>query len=181
MEENYLKQRILLLLLGGIALGYSYIPGKQWKILKEIACAWKEIDRKKLVNEIKNLYKSKLVERKENTDGSSTIILTEKGKLKALTYHFEKMKIEGREWDRKWRLLVFDIPEKIKTGRNALREKIKEIGFYELQKSVWVFPYECKNEVDFITEFFNLRKYVRFGILESIDNELHLKKIFNLT
>jgi len=54
------------------------------------------------------------------------------------------------------------------------------LGFYELQKSVWIFPYECKNEIDFIVEFFGLRKYVRFGILESINNELHLKKIFNL-
>lgn len=88
--------------------------------------------------------------------------------------------MKEKNGDGKWRLVVFDIPEKIREGRRALREKIRELGFHELQKSVWIFPYECKNEIDFIVEFFNLRKYVRFGILESIDNELHLKKIFNL-
>jgi len=175
-----LKQKILLLLLGGIAFGYSFTPQKQWKILKSVADEWQEINRKKLRNEIRNLYKSKLINKKENPDGSYTIVLTDKGKLKALTYHFQQMKIKTEKWDGKWRLVVFDIPEKLKSGRNALREKLKELGFYEFQKSVFVFPYECKNEVDFIIEFFELREYVRFGILESIDNDLHLRKIFNL-
>ncbi|MBM3250634.1 MAG: CRISPR-associated endonuclease Cas2 [Candidatus Nealsonbacteria bacterium] len=173
-------KKMLLLLLGGVAFGYSYTPQRQWKILKEVARAWKEINREKLKKEIRNLYRSKLIKKKENPDGSCTIVLTEKGKLKALTYHFEKMKVEGGKWDGEWRLVIFDIPENFRKGRDALRDKLKEIGFYELQKSVFVFPYECKSEIDFIIEFFNLRKYVRFGIMNSIDNELHLKKIFNL-
>lgn len=174
------KQKILLLLFGGMALGYSYTPGKQWKVLKEVSRLWKKINKEKLRNEINNLYRSKLVDRKENPDGSYTIVLSEKGKLKALTYYFQEMKINNKKWDGKWRLVIFDIPEKKRRGRDALRDKIKEIGFYELQKSVFVFPYECKDEIDFIIEFFGLRKYVRFGILDSIDNELHLKKIFKL-
>ena len=175
-----IKQKILLLLLGGMAFGYSFIPGKQWKVLKEVSCEWKRINKEKLKKEIKILYRSKLIQRKENLDGSYTLTLSEKGKVKALTFYFQNMKIEGRNWDRKWRLVVFDIPEKLKKGRNALREKLKEMGFYELQKSVFVFPYECKDEIEFVIEFFELRKYVRFGILELIDNELHLKKIFEL-
>jgi len=174
------KQKILLLLLGGIAFGYSFTAKQQWRVLKVVSREWKRIDREKLRKEIRNLYKSKMIKSKENPDGSTTITLTEKGKLKALTYHFEKIRIESGKWDGKWRLVAFDIPEKIREGRRALREKIRELGFYELQKSVWIFPYECKNEINFIVEFFGLRKYVRFGILESVDNELHLKKLFNL-
>lgn len=174
------KKKVLLLLLGGIAFGYSYTGGRQWRVLKEVARVWREINQEALRKEIKNLYRSKSIKGKENPDGSYTVILTEKGRFKALTYHFQKMKIEAGKWDGKWRLVVFDIPEKLKKGRDALREKLKKLGFYELQKSVFVFPYECKNEIEFIIEFFHLRKYVRFGVLESIDNTLHLKKIFNL-
>lgn len=174
------KQKILLLLLGGIAFGYSYTGQRQWKVIKEVSREWKRINREKLKKEIRNLYRSKMIKSKENPDGSYTIVLTNKGKLKALTYHFEKMKIEGGKWDGKWRMVVFDIPERIRAGRAALREKIRKLGFYELQKSVWIFPHECKDEIDFIVEFFGLRKYVRFCVLESIDNELHLKKIFNI-
>ena len=176
-----LKKKILLLLFGGLSFGYSITPNRQWKILKQISQEWKNINKENLRQQIKELYRSKAIERKENSDGSYTIVLTDKGKLKALTYYFEKIKIEGGKWDGKWRIVIFDIPEKKRGGRDALRDKIKEIGFYELQKSVFVFPYECKDEIDFIIEFFGLREYVRFGILDSIDNELHLKKIFKLS
>jgi DNA-binding transcriptional regulator PaaX len=178
MEE--IKRKILLLLLAGISFSLTWHPGKQWKIIKQLSKEWKKIDDKVLKEEIKKLYRSRLVERKKNPDGSFTFVLTEKGKLKALTYHFQNMKIKKENWDGKWRIVMFDIPEKMKSARDALREKLKELGFYELQKSVFVFPFECKNEIDFVIEFFNLRKFVRFALLESIDNELHLREIFKL-
>lgn len=94
-----LKQKILLLLFSGIAFGYSYTPQRHWRIIKGVAEEWKKINRRKLKNEIRQLYRTKLIEKKENPDGSYTMILTEKGKLRALTYHFQEMKIEGRKWD----------------------------------------------------------------------------------
>ena len=174
------KEKILLLLMAGLAFGFTYLPHKQWRIIKGVAREWKKIDEKALQEEIKKLYRSKLVERKNNPDGSFTFILTKRGKLKALTYHFREIKIKRGNWDGKWRIVVFDIPERIKRARDALRDKLKELGFYELQKSVFIFPFKCEDEIEFVIEFFNLRKYVRIGILESIDNELHLKKIFKL-
>jgi DNA-binding transcriptional regulator PaaX len=174
------KEKILLLLLAGLTFGFTYLPHKQWRIIKGVAREWKKINEKVLREEIKKLYRSKLVEWKENPDGSFTLSLTKEGKLRVLTYHFQKMRIKRENWDGKWRIVVFDIPEKIKRARDALREKLKDLGFYELQKSVFVFPYECREEIEFVIEFFNLRKYVRIGVLESIDNELHLKKIFKL-
>ena len=175
------KQKILLLLLAGISFGYSYTPQRQWRILKEVSREWKKLNEKMLRNEIRKLYQSKLIKKKENPDDSHTLLLTEKGKMKALTYHFQKMKIERKNWDGKWRVVIFDIPERIRERRDALREKLKHLGFYELQKSVFVFPHECRDEIEFVIEVFNLRKYARFGVLESIDNELHLKKIFELS
>ena len=42
------------------------------------------------------------------------------------------------------------------------------------------YPELRNDEIDFIVEFFNIRKHVRFGVLESIDNGKHLKEIFGL-
>ncbi len=176
-----IKQKILLLLFSGITLGLTYHPYRQLKILKSAVKEWKNIGENQLKEEIKKLYRSQLIERKNNPDGSYTFRLTDKGKIKALTYHFQEMKIENKKWDRKWRIVIFDIPEKIRIGRDALREKLKDMGFYEIQKSAFIIPYECQNEIDFIIEFFDLRKYVRFGVLDTIDNELHLKQIFKLS
>jgi len=109
-----------------------------------------------------------------------TFVLSDKGKLKALTYHFNKIKMAQKTWDKKWRVVFFDIPEKFRWGRDAIRRKLKELGFYELQKSVFVFPYECEDEIDFIIEFYGTRKYIRYGVFNYIDNDLELKRHFDL-
>ncbi len=180
IELNAIKQKILLLLAGGLALGFTYNPKKQWKIIREVSREWRKINEKTLQEEIRKLYRSRLIVRKENPDGSFSFILNERGKLRVLNYRFEEMILKQEEWDEKWRLVIFDIPEKKKISRDALREKLKKLGFYELQKSVFIFPYECRDEIDFIIEFFELRPYVRIILATEIDNELHLKKVFKL-
>lgn len=180
MRDKSIQQKIILLLLGGVALGLTASPLGQLRIRKEVSREWKRINREHLKQEIRNLYRSKLVSIKQNVDGTSTLRLTDKGKVKALTYRFDDMEIKKEKWDGQWRMVIFDIPEKQRNARDSLRWKLKELGFYELQKSVFVFPHECKNEIDFIIEFFQVRPYVRYGILRSIDNDLHLRKIFHL-
>ncbi len=49
-----------------------------------------------------------------------------------------------------------------------------------MQKSVFIHPYECKNEIDFITEIFYLVPYVRFLRVKDIDIEIDLKNRFHL-
>jgi len=179
-ELSPIKQKILLSLFSGVVLGCSYTPQMQLKAVKGFLKEWKRIDRKKLDSEIRALYRSSLVRLKENPNKTFAMILSEKGKLRALHYHFADTKMTGKKWDGKWRMVVFDIPEKLRKGRDALRSKLRQLGFYELQKSVFVFPHACKDEVDFLIEFFGLRRYVRYGVLEFIDNDLHLKKVFHL-
>ena len=180
MSDKVIQQKIILLLLGGIALGLVASPLGQLRIRRELSREWKKINQKHLKEEIRNLYRSKLVSIKQNNDGTSTLTLTDKGKVRALTYRFDDMKIKREKWDGQWRLVIFDIPEDLRKARDALRFKLRDLGFCELQKSVFVFPYECKNEIDFIVEFFQVRPYVRYGILRLIDNDLHLRKIFHL-
>ncbi len=180
MELSITKQKILLLLMGGLSLGLTYSPHGHIKIIKGMSYRWKKIEKKKLEREIKNLYSSKMIKLEESSNGILNMVLSDKGKLKTLNYHFEEMRINFENWDKKWRIVIFDIPEKLRKGRDAIRDKLKKLGFYELQKSAFVIPYDCKDEIEFLVEFFDLKKYVRFGTLDSIDNEIHLKKIFGL-
>ncbi|MFH0803679.1 MAG: CRISPR-associated endonuclease Cas2 [Candidatus Tagabacteria bacterium] len=175
------QRKILLLLFGGLALGLSGSPRSYFRILKTIGKEWKNINRYALKRTIKNLYKSKLIGEKQNPDGTITIILTDKGKEKALTYDLEKIEIKKpAKWDKKWRVVLFDIPENRKKIREALRFHLKKLGFYEFQKSVFVHPYDCEDEINYLIEFYAIRKFVRFIIADSIDNELHLKEYFDL-
>jgi DNA-binding transcriptional regulator PaaX len=142
---------------------------------------WKEIDRQALKNAIKSLYQSKLVEVIDQENGSKTLILTEEGKHKALTFKLEKMQVKPSvNWDGVWRIIISDIPEGQKKKREDLRLTLWRLGFYKLQKSVYVIPHECKDEIEFVIECYDLRKYVRQILAHSIDNEFHLRQIFKL-
>ncbi len=175
------QKKILLLLLGGLVLGLSTNPKTSFGILKSIQKEWKEIDKEMLKKAIKSLYQSKLIKEKENADGTITLVLTDKGKERALTYNLDNIEIKKpNQWDKKWRVVLFDIPEKIKKAREAMRRHLKNLGFYEFQKSVFVHPYDCKDEIDYLIEFYDLRRFVRFIIADSLDNELHLKNYFKL-
>jgi len=175
------QKKILLLLSGFAAMGLSYGPRRQIWILKQIGREWNKINQQALNRAIKSLYESKLINIKERADGATKITITKSGKTKSLEFKIDEMNIKKpKTWDKKWRLVVFDIPEEHKKAREAIRECLNNLGFYKFQKSVFILPFECEDEIDFITEYFNVRSYVRSILAETIDNELHLKKIFNL-
>ncbi|MDO8552511.1 MAG: hypothetical protein Q7S01_03180 [bacterium] len=83
-------------------------------------------------------------------------------------------------WDRKWRIAIFDIPEKYAPLRNKVRNILKTAGFLKLQHSVWVFPHECEELVRLLKEESQLSQYILYGVLERIEDEARLKKMFHL-
>ncbi len=175
------SQKIILLLQGGLALGLTQRPNTYFRIIKGIGKEWRAINKRTLHESIKKLYQSKMIDYKENDDGTVILILSEEGGKRALRYNLEKLKIKKPiKWDGLWRVVIFDIPEHLKQGRDALAFKLKQIGFYPLQKSVFIYPYECKNEIDFIVEIFNLRSYIRTMLVKKTDIDLDLKNKFKI-
>ncbi len=175
------QRKILLLLLGGAVLSFNRSPRRQRYILRLIGKEWKALNREKLWDSIRSLYQSKLALGNYNPNGSVTLILTESGKKRALTYQLDEMKIKRmKKWDGRWRLVAFDIPEHLKKAREAIRMQFERMGMMRFQKSIFISPYPCNEEVDFVIEMFQLRPFVRKFIAEFIDNELHYKVKFHL-
>ncbi len=176
------KKKILLLLEAGVALGATRSLSRQGYILKKLHREWKKINKDYLWRVIKEFNHDRLVEYHEHADGSISIVLTEEGKNRALKFNVDSLAIPKPViWDRRWRLVFFDVPEKKRRGRDALRLKLRELGFYEWQKSVFVHPYPCRDQIDFIVEFFELRPFVRYGDLINPTNEAELKLHFHLS
>ena len=115
-------------------------------------------------------------------EGGKTVIkLTKNGKQKMLKYKIDSMKINPqKKWDHKWRLVIFDIPIDQSAARIEFTRKLKEIGFKLLQKSVWVCPYPCEDEIDFLKVVYEISPYVRIIIAEYIDIKNDLIKYFKL-
>lgn len=109
------------------------------------------------------------------------ISLTEKGKEKAGKYLIDDLEIKKpKKWDGKWRIVIFDIPNLTNIKRSALRGKLKHLGFYKLQHSVWTQPYDCQKEMNTLKEFFGLNEKEFKLITGEIENDKFLKNIFNL-
>ncbi len=176
------QKKVLLLLSAGLGLSFSRSAKDHLRVIRGTVKEWEKINQHSLRKAIKGLYVSKLVGWQEKTDGSVELTLTNKGKNKVLIYNPDYLKISRpKKWDKKWRIVIFDIPEKQRSARDSLRSYLKKLDFYELQKSVLVHPYPCDDIFDFLVEFHNIRKYVRFILADDLDNSLHLKSIFNLS
>lgn len=119
----------------------------------------------------------------EEKDGKVVMVLSEKGKRKVKEYDFDEMILpHKRRWNGQWHIIIFDIAHKKKGAREALREKFRELGMMMLQKSVWVWPYECRDEIRLIQEMFGLisGKEVNYMVADYIEEERRLRKHFNL-
>lgn len=93
-----------------------------------------ELKKASLAQALKRLREKGFIERvTEKDEGKIILRLTEAGREFLL---LEKSDDEI-EWDGKWRVVVFDIPEKQRTIRNILRSRLKMWGFSPWQQSVW--------------------------------------------
>lgn len=110
------------------------------------------------------------------------IRLTPEGEKEAGKFQINKLQIDvPKRWDQKWRLIIFDIPEKTRVKREAFRGKLKEFGFYQLQKSIWVYPYPCEREIKLLREFFKLTsRQLRVLEVHKMEDDTFLKTFFHL-
>lgn len=176
------KRKILLCLMAGVALGLTRSPRAYFRILGSLPKEFRNIDRQYLYKTLHEFGVGNLVSIKDLSDGRCTITLTEKGKKRALTYSLEEMEIpRPKIWDGRWRLVLFDIPETKRQSREALQKKLRNLGFYCLQKSVYLFPYPCGDEVTFVVNFFDLNHYVHTVEAVSLTNDLGPKRHFGLS
>ncbi len=130
---------------------------------------------------IKQIAKQKFVTIKENKDNTVTVKITQNGIVRALTYHLKSMKlIKPKSWDKKWRVVIFDIPEKYKKIRDIFRARLKQLGLYHLQDSVFVSPYSCLKEIEFLRQLYGVSFTVRYLLVEKIEDDYQIKKYFNL-
>lgn len=87
------------------------------------------------------------------------ISLTPKGRRVVGWMQIDALQIkEPRKWDGKWRVVIFDIKEVSRNHRDAFRAKLKELGFRYLQRSVWLHPYDCRDELELLRDFFGFEK-----------------------
>ncbi|OGG31142.1 CRISPR-associated endonuclease Cas2 [Candidatus Gottesmanbacteria bacterium RIFCSPLOWO2_01_FULL_46_9] len=124
----------------------------------------------------------KYVTVKEREDGKVIITITNHGLTRALGYRLDDMHIkQPRVWDKKWRVVIFDIPEKHRRLRDIFRVRLRQLGLFALQESVYVYPYSCFDEIEFLRELFGVSFSVRYLLVEQIEEDLELRRRFHVS
>ena len=80
------------------------------------------------------------------------------------------------EWDKRWRLVGFDIPVKQTRKRQLFVEKLQGLGFYMHQKSLWVYPFPCFEQVEQLAGHYNVFRYCTLMEISRLD-ELSTRKL----
>jgi CRISPR-associated endonuclease Cas2 len=174
MAMNILK----FLLIGGFIATCFVLPNfaQVYKLFKPTNAA----DRQRVKRSLARLKKHKFVEIIKR-DGEEVIRLTTDGEKKALHYRLTDLKLKiPQKWDGLWTVVIFDIPEAHREARHALTDSLNAIGFYHLQKSTFIAPCRCDQEINMLGNLFEVREHIIAMRVKEIENDKKLRKHFGL-
>jgi len=174
---------ITLLVVGGVTAALSISPAVLAPAFVFKAFKKEKAVKKKYMQSAYYLKRHRLL---TYSSDMKKIHLTKKGVARAarhLLAAFSQRNDQqtNRQWDGKWRLFMYDIPAKERIKRDAMRDVIKRIGMTPLQKSVWIYPFDCAEEISLIKKIFSLDdNKARLLVVADIGNDKHLRKQFKV-
>ena len=118
----------------------------------------------------------------EERDGKRYVWLTKRGEER-FALEQQKMTLDEarpRKWDRRYRLVMFDVPEKRKKTRERLRYEMQDVGFLRIQDSAWVYPYDCEEFIAILKADLHIGKDVLYAVVEEIENDAVIRTHFRL-
>ena len=142
---------------------------------------FKKYPKKKVSDTFTSLRKNGILN-VQTKNNQIYISLTEKGKHKAGRFQIDALEIKRpNQWDKKYRVLIFDISQEKKIKREALRGKLIGLRFYPFQKRVWVHAFDCRDEIALLKEFFGLSDMeMNLMLVEKIEGDQKLRNFFEL-
>lgn len=146
----------------------------------ENVATYLEAPYKMLYGDLEKVYKARSIEkaliRAERKNWLKRIVnqdevylaLTPLGK-KQLDGYLNKLVIKkkNKPWDGKFRIVLFDIPEKNRPIRDELRNRLKEFGFVGWQQSVWATKQDVTKELREFIRRNKLQEYIL--VIETTD------------
>ncbi len=177
-SDKAITKKTLILLAGGTKLSAAFLLANGGKNAKETRAGWLEFSGKRLKETVIRLKKRGLIDCRD-IGGEKIFVLTEKGNKKIQRYIIDEMDIEiPKKWDGIWRIVIFDIPESRRRARQIFAQKLKNLGFHQMQRSVFVHPFECRDEIDFMKEALEIGDYTTCIAAASISGDEKIKEFY---
>lgn len=178
MVNEFLKYLVFAAMVGSIVIApNAALLGE--KALKSLDRRARKLESKRILQYMK---RRSLIDYCELPSGELEVRVTENGQKRLRRVRFDEMRIKKqRRWDKKWRLIMFDVPESRSRARRALSTKLRELAFFQLQKSVWVHAYPCSLEIELIKQAFGIPdRDIITAQISNFDRQDQLLKHFKL-
>ena len=140
---------------------------------------WEKFNLWRLRQVIKRMQNSKLVEVKEEK-GIPIIKVTQKGKQKLLRYKIDEMVLDESNWDGKWRLIIYDVQTGKRANSEMFRIMLNKLKFLKLQRSVYLTPFKCEDEIEYLRLLFEIGNEVQILKVGSLENEAAYRRYFGI-
>lgn len=182
---------VLILLAAGTFLAASLVSPGLPMVAREVLKLKKEMDYSKKLKEwekfnlwrlrqiIKRMQNSKYVEIKEQ-NGVPLVKITQKGRNKLLKYDIDKMRLDERKLDGYWRLIIYDVKTAKRQNSETFRRAISKLNLLKLQKSVYLTPFRCEDEIEYLRQVFDIGNEVLILRVKNIENEQPYRRYFGV-
>lgn len=162
-----------------LAAGGNHTSAGAYRLFRTFD-ALQEISNKRLQQSVRYAVDKKFI-KVMFKNGTRYIELTAGGKKVAGRAAIEALKLSSKKtWDHIWRIVLFDIPEAHKNSRDGFAANLKRIGFIQIQKSAFVFPHPCLEELEVLADFHGVAHFLNFIEARSISGDEKLRKHFKL-
>ncbi len=179
-ESSILIDNLLrFIALTGITATALLAPNAVQLLDKPLQKYFKKLDQRASKRELQKAITYMKYKQLVTEDYEHGLNLTTKSKLRLQKLSFDEIVIPiPSVWDKKWRIVFFDIPEKQKGQRDGFASKMRQLGFKVLQRSVFVHPFPCREEVAQAAMHYHVRPYVSYIETDHIDNQAVLMHRF---
>lgn len=168
---------------GAITASIIVVPNAIWAMDKPLQRLLENLDRREQERQLKYVFaymKRQGLIRQTADDYVHGLELTNAGKTRLRKYDYSSLEIPiPSEWDGRWRLVFFDIPERLHTTRKVLTSKLRLLGFQQLQQSIWIYPFPCRSVIEAVSEHLGVSRYITHVEINEINNSSKLVARFS--
>ena len=140
---------------------------------------WKRFNTWRLRQVLKRMRDQKLIEIAQTNQGH-IVKISDRGKRKLLKFSIDNMELNRKNWDGKWKIIIYDIYTDKKQERELFRKTLKRLKFLKLQKSVYLTPFKCHDEIEYLRQVCNIGDEVLILTVSGIENESAYKEYFGV-
>jgi DNA-binding transcriptional regulator PaaX len=187
IKKRVRKENLRKILLSSVAvagvLGVAVLAPNALQVLGQLGLIERgqHTRNSNLSRSMRRLLKNQSLKFQNAPNGKKYLTITEEGRRRLNTLEARDFNLKKpKHWDRKWRVIIFDIGEKQRRTRDQLRITLGKIGFVKLQKSVWVYPYDCEDLVMLWKANVELGRNLLYLVVDEIEDDKWLKKLFGL-